>query len=155
VVSARIRLRLIFLALVLLLPIQVGIRKLVDGEPYPGLFLPNFGQVLEESSAVSFELAEVMGVLTSGMRVSLDPDLIMPTSAGYSVTVARILSDPAKSTAEDTRSWLRGRLSASYPDLVFASVSVVWSQWSYDATTGERAVVVTKDPIDIALGGPL
>jgi type III secretory pathway lipoprotein EscJ len=142
------------MALILLLPVQVGIRKLIDGEPYPGLFLPNFGPVLGNSSAVNFELAEIVGVLSNGVRVSLDPDNIMPTPAGYSVTVARILSDPAKSSADDTKSWLRERLAATYPDLDITSVSVVWSQWSYDATTGQRTVVATTDSNDIVLGGP-
>jgi hypothetical protein len=153
VVSLQVRLRILFLALILLLPAQIGIRKLIDGEPYPGLFLPNFGPVLEKSSVVNFELAEIFAVLTNGVRVPLDPDNIMPNPARYAVTVARILSDPAKSNAEDVRSWLRERLAITYPDLDIASVSVLWSKWSYDETTGQRAVIATRDPIDITLGG--
>jgi len=50
--KSKVRLRVLFLALLLILPIETALTKIIGTEPYPALFMPGFGQVLDKGSSV-------------------------------------------------------------------------------------------------------
>jgi hypothetical protein len=153
-VESRIGLRLLFAGVIVLLPVQIAASKLIGDEPYPLLFLPGFGPVLQHSSAVEFDSASMAGVLSDGRSVPLDSNAVMPNSEGFSVALQTILSDPVRCNAEDTKAWLRQRLAAAYPDLEIASVNVIWNHWAYDEETGRRTATDTGRSFSIALADP-
>jgi hypothetical protein len=147
------RLRILFIGLLLLLPLEAGLTKILGDEPYPALMMPGFGQVMEKGSAVEFYQSEIIGVLADGQTVPLAANAIMANPIGYSVAFQTILSDPVRSKAEVTRTWLRERLASAYPDLEIARLTVNKNLYHYDEATDQRTVTTTES-FDIVLGDP-
>jgi hypothetical protein len=154
-VQSRIGLRILLLALLLLFPIEMGARRIMSDEPYPGLFLPGFGTVLDDGSSVSFDTPVVVANLTDGTSVPLDLTDDLPLAGGgYSVALRAILADPARVNADGTRNWLRQQLSNSNPDLLVESLSVSWKTVEYDSARGQRTLTDTGTSYTVTLGAP-
>jgi hypothetical protein len=146
--------RILFLVLILLIPTEIVVKRVVGAEPYPALFLPNFGTILEKNSDVSYEEPEIIAVLTNGQQVVLDPTKVMPGSGnGYSVVFESIFTDTDKITSADSNQWLAEQLAESYPDLDIKSISVNWRQWQYDSSTGDKTISSIKQSYEIVLDG--
>ncbi|GAA1996891.1 hypothetical protein JL107_12800 [Nakamurella flavida] len=134
-----VRLRVLFLALLLVVPAGLAIKRQAGVEPYPAILLPSFGPVLERDGVVRFRESEVIGITADGRQTVLDPAEVMPgANDGYSVVFGAIFSDEAKVTAPDSVAWLRQQLARSYPDQQFTSLSVRWVDSLYDSRTGQR-----------------
>jgi hypothetical protein len=154
-VRSRIRLRILFLGLLLLFPIEMGARRMMSDEPFPGLFMPGFGTVLDDGSSVSFEVPVVVATLSNGESVTLDLNDDLPLAGGgYSVALSAILADPARVNAPDTRRWLRQQLSNSDPGRSVESLSVSWKISSYEPSTGRRTLTDTGRSYIVALDAP-
>lgn len=146
--------RIFFLVLILLIPTEIVVKRLVGAEPYPALFLPNFGTILETNSSIAYEEPEIIAVLADGQQVTLDPAKVMPGSGnGYSVVFETIFTDTDKINSADSKEWLAGQLAESYPDLDIKSVHIDWRQWQFDSTTGEKTISSIKQSYEIALDG--
>ena len=151
--KSKVRLRVLFLALLLILPIETALTKIIGTEPYPALFMPGFGQVLDKGSSVEFYQSEVIAVLADGQKVPLEANAMMMNPIGYSVAFQSILSDPVRSNADVTKTWLRERLAAAYPDLDVVSLTVNKNLYHYDEATDQRTFT-TAGSFDIVLGDP-
>lgn len=145
---------MLFLALLLLLPLELGARRLMKDEPYPALFLPGFGTVLQHAEAVSFEIPVVVATLTSGASVTLDLNQELPNfDGGYSVVLASMLAQPDRLNAEDSKIWLRDQLSGAYPNLAIESLSISWMQLTHDSA-GATTLTPTGRAFVVGLGPP-
>lgn len=146
--------RIIFLVLILLIPTELVVKRIAGGEPYPALFLPNFGTILEKNSSVSYEEPEIVAVLADGQQVVLDPAKVMPGSGnGYSVVFETIFTDTDKINSADSKQWLADQLAESYPDLDIKSVFINWRQWQYDSSTGDKTISSIQQSYEISLDG--
>ncbi len=152
--KSTIAIRVLFLALILVLPLEFAVKKLAGGEPYPALFLPSFGGVLEQNSTVEYDQPEIVGVLTDGREVILDSRRVMPgAGGGYSVVFETIFTNQAKATAEDSKVWMRQQLRAAYPEYDFEAIYIKWLDWEFDSTNGERRIANVSQSYEIVLDG--
>jgi hypothetical protein len=146
--------RILFLVLILLIPIEIVVKRVAGAEPYPALFLPNFGSILETDSSVHYEEPEIIAVLADGQQVVLDPAKVMPGSGnGYSVVFENSVTNTEKVNSADSKQWLSEQLAASYPGLDIKSVFINWRQWEYNSNTGDAAISSIKQSYEIVLDG--
>ncbi|GAA1965559.1 hypothetical protein [Microbacterium deminutum] len=150
--NRRVGLRIAFAALLLVLPVQLAVRNAISDEPYPGLFLPNFGPVPEQAGSVEFQTRSVTAELTDDTVIVLDGGELLTGSGGGALPFTRLLSDPAH-VDEKTVKWLGERLRVVYPRLDVQSLSIVANSWKFDESTGERSLRGTHVLNRIEIGG--
>jgi hypothetical protein len=146
--------RIGFLLLILVLPVELTVKTLARAEPYPGLFLPSFARVFENNSIVTFDDSQVVGVLRDGTELILDKRKVMPgAGGGNTVVFENIFSNQKKVASDDSITWLQARLAAAYPDLEFTSLFVRSRSWAYDSANGANWIASTKGSYRVVIDG--
>jgi hypothetical protein len=131
----RAGIRVMFALALLSLPGWLLIRLLI-GEPYPGLYLPQFGSTPLVDGIVSVSGATATVHLADGTAVEVDPYRIIPADPSEARAVFNsTFSDPEVVADPRTAAYLRERFGG-LGDLVFLEIDL--ERWSFDASTGDR-----------------
>ncbi len=157
------RIKVLFASLFVLLPLQLG-AKYVGSEPWPGVFLPDFGSVprmngefvirkpdisviFDDGRRASVEIAQLLEGLPSShhattMRFNFDPKMIR--ILGDKNRDAQASSDPIISA--NVVRWLKERLAAMYPGQVPVHMEIVWVSLMHRIT--DDGATTTVNPVD-------
>ena len=138
------RVRVLFLLVVTLLPVQLAIRELI-AEPYPALYQPSFGGA-PRSAEVAASTEPVVVVTTRSGEEHEVPyrDVLPPTGVLPAVVFRVAFFVPGDAVAVETRAWLRDRLLAMKAGSDPMELIITWENVEYDLRTGERRVVAVE-----------
>lgn len=97
-------------ALLLLLPVQYVAYRLTGREPYPGLFMPAFGRVLERDGEVEVDRLRLTAASDHG-PVAVDPVRLMPHETALAESIAlAFFADEGDVREVAANGWLDNRL---------------------------------------------
>lgn len=109
------------------------------GEPYPWLFQPSFGYVLNKDGTVMSENPVVAAVTNEGESLIIRPADLMPESR-LSGVLMFLNNFRREEVARDPRTaqWVAGRLSELYPDKQFERLTVTWANQVVVLASGDK-----------------
>lgn len=136
------RIRRLFLALFVLLPVQYGTVLLCEYaygiELWPALVLPSFARVYGDAEAITVEVPEMSATFAEGAQAPVELAALLsalPVSHRRSL-VRRTFPLPPDGAAPtalpaDTRHWLRDRLHVLFPGRSVLAFHVDWVRVAY------------------------
>jgi len=128
----------LFAAVALSVPVGLFTRAAV-GEPYPWLFQPSFGYVINKDGVIDSENPVVTAITTDGRKLSIDPERLMPDSRLSGVLMfLNNFRRESVAMAPATEGWLTERLAELYPDQHFAKLTITWANERITLATGAR-----------------
>lgn len=146
--------RALFAAVLLVLPVQFFVLKASGAEPYPALFMPNFGSVPEDEGAIEVTSTTVTAETRDGARVTIDPIALVPNRTKLGESIAdHFFADKARVDATAQSGWLLDRLQEQIPDEDLVSVTVERRILLVDAHTREVIRELDPEGYDVRLGG--
>jgi len=139
--------RLLFLVVLVLLPIQYGLVGLLGadvGEPWPAVVLPGFKSVWQNGEKITIPRAAFNVRFASGETETVDPALVLAgLPASHHLAVMRRQYTPASMSGTKrtetgalhaSRRWLANRLLDLLPGRDIIGADVVWYSFEYRRT---------------------
>ncbi|WP_432544285.1 hypothetical protein [Kineococcus sp. SYSU DK002] len=142
--------RAVFGLAVVALPLQIAVRH-VASEPYPGLYQPSFGGVLQSGrEATTWETEVTLELADGTTRSTSVEEILPPTGVLPRYVFASGFGDQASADDSRTVAWLRDRLAVLGEGEVTA-VEVRWIQAGYSLVDGSRRVLRDDRPVRVDL----
>lgn len=153
--------RRLFLAVLIVLPIQYGLVGLVDrvhGEPWPTLVLPAFQSTGERGGATTLDHVALEAVFADSTQTRVPtahllPELPASQHLGFFRTQCRpaVLSGTQRTERclrPEAATWLADRVTALFPDRTPRRLDVAWSRMRYLPPGEADSASVHLTPLD-------
>lgn len=162
----RRRIRRVFLALFVLLPVQyalVGVVSVWKGqEPWPALVMPGFKQVWHRGETVRLEKASLLATFVDGSSQAVEAAaLLSPIPRSHHRALLELQFKPlgrgeeqheVRAAQDEVKKWVVSRLEELYPGRKPAQLEVVWFTLEVRVeAAGAEAEAVPLDTLRIPL----
>jgi len=132
-------LRILIVAIVLVLPVELVATRVAGSEPYPAAYMPSFGGIPESHGSVVVHEISVKAETTAGEWVTLTPASLIPNETKLGESIAsNFFVHPSRVRSAAQSGWLVDRLRETHPRVRFSNLRVTLSTVCVDIETRSR-----------------